>query len=97
MVTIAHKLRLFFDGIVFFLWGRNTFDLVKDLLDGEIKIQPINDFMSFMFSFVGLAYLSFRLVATIRMHLLDYRMKQQEIREKTINNDKLENDENNKN
>lgn len=96
MVTIDHKLRLFFDGIVFFLWGRNTFDLVKDLLDGEIKIQPINDFISFMFSFVGLAYLSFKLVAAIRMHLLDYKMKQQEIREKTINNNKLE-DEDSKN
>ena len=93
MVTFAHKLRVFFDGLVFFLWGKNTINLIHDLLDGEIKIQPINDFMSFMFSFVGLAYLSFKLVATIRMHLLDYRMKQQEIREKTINNDKLENDD----
>ena len=92
MVNIAHKLRIFFDGLVFFLWGQNTLELVKKLLDGEIKIQPINDFMSFMFSFVGLAYLSFKLVATIRMHLLDYRMKQQEIREKTINNNKLEDD-----
>ena len=53
MVTFAHKLRVFFDGLVFFLWGKNTFDLVKDLLDGEIKIRPINDFMSFMFSSLG--------------------------------------------
>mgnify|MGYP003553512769 FL=1 len=95
MVTIAHKLRFFFDTVVFFIWGQSTLEVVSDIASQNIKISLIDDYIKFMFSFVGLAYLLFKLFASIRIHILDYRMKLQDLREKKLKNDKLE--DNNKN
>ena len=54
MVTIAHKLRLFFDTVVFFIWGQTTLEIVSDIAAENIKISLIDGYMKFMFSFVGL-------------------------------------------
>jgi len=93
MVPIAHKLRLFFDTLIFFIWGQTTLEVVSDIAAKNIKISLIDGYMKFMFSFVGLSYLLFKLFAAIRIHIIDYRMKIQDLREKKIKNDKLEDED----
>lgn len=90
MGTFGEGLWRFINGVVFFFWGINTFDFLKNVIEKKVLVNPFNDFISFAFSFVGLCFFLFRLYATIRMHILDHKIKAQELREKEIRNNQLE-------
>lgn len=90
MGSVTEGIYRFLNGMIFCFWGVNTFDIVKNILSKNIFVNPLTDFISFSFSFVGLCFFLFRLYATIRMHILDHKIKAQELREKEIMNNQLE-------
>jgi hypothetical protein len=90
MGTVTEGIYRFLNGILFCFWGVNTVEVVKNIISKNIFANPFNEFISFSFSFVGLCFFLFRLYATIRMHILDHKIKSQELREKEIMNNQLE-------
>lgn len=97
MGSVTEGIYRFVSSMIFFFWGINTVDVVKNIVSKNIFVNPLTDFISFSFSFVGLCFFLFRLYATIRMHILDHKIKAQELREKEIKNNHLEENQNEKN
>lgn len=96
MKEITHNLLQFFDGIFLLYWGVNSIEIISLVATGGLT-SVISDFdivLKMLLTFVGLIYAGFRLFKEFDIWKIDKEIKQQDLREKFLRNNGLENNKN---
>lgn len=97
MKEITQGLMQFFDGIFLLFWGVNSLEILAMIGTGGVTslVANMESVFKMLFSLVGLLYAAFRLFKEFHIWKIDQEIKKQDLREKKIKNNQLENEKDN--
>lgn len=97
MREVAHGLLQFFDGIFLLYWGVNSIEILTMIGTGGVTslVSNMESVFKMLFSLVGLLYAAFKFFKEFHIWKIDREIKKQDLREKILKNNDLENDKNN--
>lgn len=92
MKQVAESILNFLDGVFMIVWGLNTIEILSVIATGGITglLNNVQSLMKVLFSLVGLVYTLFRLFKEYDTWKIDKEIKMQDLREKILKNDDLE-------